>query len=171
MYATGEILLHSAKSCLHSCCFIETRRAWAADMHCALFLTVHSQVLFFTYPQYTQFLFHLGWMIIFSTLMDCSGPPSRSMSCSPRTTLYVWNLDNISKYNGNDFFREVKSTVLKRLCYQPPHHHKKKAGKEDSSEICHGQLYGRASSPFNHTDSVGLVAGLTTPKHVHRGVR
>lgn len=46
-----------------------------------------------TYPQDTQLSFHLGWMIIFSTLIDCSGPSSLFMSCSARTTRYVWNLD------------------------------------------------------------------------------
>lgn len=46
-----------------------------------------------TYPQDTQLSFHLGCRNIFSTIMDCSGPSTLFMSCSARTTLYVWNLE------------------------------------------------------------------------------
>lgn len=45
-----DIFLHSAKSCLHSCCFLETLRVWAADIYSACFLTVKIQVLLFYIP-------------------------------------------------------------------------------------------------------------------------
>lgn len=163
-----DIPLHSAKTCLHSCYYIETLRVWAANIYGAVFNQVKCFVVFFcTYPQDTQFLFHLGWMIIFSTIMDCSGPSLWSMSCSARTTLYVWNLD-ISKHNCWvlrkqtksvwRFYQKPSSYVMQWAAVRtqlgamsvPP-----QVGKKDSRETCHGQLYGRASSPFTTRTVLG----------------
>lgn len=45
LFNRWDVLLHPAKSCLHSCYSIETLRECAA-IYCAFFLTVHRQVLF-----------------------------------------------------------------------------------------------------------------------------